>query len=60
MEWSKIVDAHNITKPNEVMEEKPQSFEEAYNHQDEAHREKWRPAKKKAFHDMNKRGIWKN
>ncbi len=59
MELSKIADAHTITKSNKVIDEEPQSFEEAYNHHDKIKSEKWRSAIKKEFNDMNQQGSEK-
>ncbi len=40
MELSKIGDVHTIAKSNKVIEEEPESFEEAYNHHYKIQREK--------------------
>jgi hypothetical protein len=38
----------------------PETFQKAYNHPDEKIRTKWRETIKKDFHDMIKRGVWRN
>ena len=48
---------HIISKLKEDM---PDNFQQAYNHPDEKIRAKWREGIKKEFHDMIKRGVWRN
>ena len=39
--------------------EVPQTFQEAWWHEDENERKLWREAIRKEFHDMIKRGVWR-
>ena len=39
--------------------EEPKTFREAWDHQDNQKRSKWREAIKKEFSDMNRRGVWR-
>ena len=48
---------HIISK---LKEDIPENFQQAYNHPDEKIRAKWREGIKKEFHDMIKRGVWRN
>ena len=53
-----LLEAIETTENNAILEE-PKSFQEAWNHEDQVQRNKWRDAIKKEFHDMNQRGVWK-
>ena len=48
---------HIISKLKDDM---PENFQQAYNHPDEKIRTKWRAGIRKEFHDMIKRGVWRN
>ena len=48
-----------LISKNVETDETPQTFQQAWHHEDKEKRESWRAAIRKEFSDMNNRGVWR-
>ena len=56
---STVVNANDISKITQAIDQEPMMFQEAWNHKDKNSREEWQNAIHKEFGDMNRKQVWR-